>query len=332
MSSQSILAYLAPKWTSQRENVVTDALAYLIDKDRYRDVFDAFRKYVSLTGVHLPDSLILKPQASWLDASRPDMVGFDGKDRILIVESKFDAPLTPNQPVAYIKQLAMDKPAILLFIAPHDQWLKLWPVLVDRCGRQDAPSGGQAEPPSSFRVLNLDASRHLLALTSWESLFDALTVQMADGSAALRDILQLQSLCMGRKWDKPEPEKLIDELVTRLVDLGIADTRGYKATRQGTKYYRRYMTINGLKNWCVEYNEEVLDWCQSTTHLWLVKCPAKADPPHASELLKKLTIEHTMQGKNLYIPLSIPDESTAIDTVVLPSLLQQIADVKVQIC
>jgi len=137
---------------------------------------------------------------------------------------------------------------------------------------------------------------------------------------------------MGKEWDKPAPEKLIDDLVARLVDLGIADAHGYKATRQGTKYYRRYMTINGLNNWCVEYNDAFVDWCQSTTHLWLVKYPAKADPPHTSELLNKLTVEHTTRGKNLYIPLSIPYESSAIDDAVLSSLLQQIADVKAQTC
>jgi hypothetical protein len=181
-------------------------------------------------------------------------------------------------------------------------------------------------------VLNLDTSRHVLALTSWESLLDALTAQAADGSAASSDILQLRSLGMGKEWDKPEPEKLIDDLVARLVELGLADTQGYKATRQGIKYYRRYMTINGLKNWCVEYNEAFVDWCHSTSRLWLVKYSAKADPPHTSELLKKLTVEHTMRGKNLCIPLSIPDESTASDDAVLSSLLQQIADVKAQIC
>jgi hypothetical protein len=91
MSSQSILAYLAPRWTSQLENVVTDALAYLLNQ--YPDVRRAFREYVSLTGIHLPDPLVFETQASWLDASRPDMVSFDNKgDKVLIVESKFGAP------------------------------------------------------------------------------------------------------------------------------------------------------------------------------------------------------------------------------------------------
>jgi hypothetical protein len=63
-----------------------------------------------------------------------------------------------------------------------------------------------------------------------------------------------------------------------------------------------------------------------------VKYPAKADPPHTSELLNTWTVEHVTRGKNFYIPLSIPDESTAIDDAVLSSLLQQIADVMAQTC
>jgi hypothetical protein len=331
MPPQSILAYVAPRLTSQLENVVTDGLAYLLKQ--YSDVRNAFQKYVSQIDDKLPDSLKFDTQASWRDASRPDMVGRDDEGRrILIVESKFWASLTKNQPMAYIEQLAVDKPALLLFIAPKDRLPTLWQELTTRCGIGAASAQVTEEAASPFHVFILDKSRHhYLALTSWESLLEALTQQVRD-SAALEDIRQLQSLCFSRTWpdraEKSDYEKLIDALIARLVQARIASIEGYKAVRRPTSY-KRYMTFNGLMNWCVEYNESHFERFYPS-RLWLTKYLAEADMPRVTELLAKLTVEYHTQGKSLFIPLKIHEEKMLADEI-LYSLQGQIAEIASQL-
>lgn len=98
--------------TNQIENVATDALAHLLSQ--YYFVADAFIEYISSVGIALPKNLTIKTQAKWQDAAIPDLVGLDEEGHhILIVESKFWAPLTPNQPTTYIERLPHDTPALL---------------------------------------------------------------------------------------------------------------------------------------------------------------------------------------------------------------------------
>jgi hypothetical protein len=53
----------------------------------------------------------------------PDLVGAttDGTG-VLLVESKFWAPLTPNQPIGYLRRLPVDREGMVLFIAPEGRY------------------------------------------------------------------------------------------------------------------------------------------------------------------------------------------------------------------
>lgn len=76
----------------------------------------------------------------------PDLVGRDVEGRyLLIVESKFWAPLTLNQPATYIDRLPADKPALLLFIAPASRMRTLWLELLSRCNALSIISQDQQE-------------------------------------------------------------------------------------------------------------------------------------------------------------------------------------------
>ena len=50
----------------------------------------------------------------------------------MLVEVKFWAELTPNQPNAYLKRLPSDGPAVLVFLAPEHRIQSLWPQLKGR--------------------------------------------------------------------------------------------------------------------------------------------------------------------------------------------------------
>lgn len=144
MPHESILAHLAPLLTNQIENVATDALAHILLQ--YHFLADAFQEYISSVTVDLPGNLTFTTQARWQDTEIPDLVGRDVEGRyLLIVESKFWAPLTLNQPATYIDRLPADKPALLLFIAPASRMRTLWLELLSRCNALSIISQDQQE-------------------------------------------------------------------------------------------------------------------------------------------------------------------------------------------
>ena len=271
MPHESILAHLAPLLTNQIENVATDALAHFLLQ--YLFLADAFHEYIASIIVDLPSNLTFTTQARWQDNAIPDLVGRDEQGRyLLIVESKFWAPLTSNQPATYIDRLPPDKPALLLFIAPASRIPTLWNELLSRCIALLPEEELKEEVKGEIRILHLN-TKHLLTLISWEDLLGVLfemAVQVND-RYAIADIWQLQSLCsrIDEEAFKPisddeitSPTKmriaqyrvLLDELIIRLVDSDMVSIKGYQAT-PGPDYYKRYVSIHDFHNWCIEYNE-----------------------------------------------------------------------------
>ena len=317
MQPQSILSHLAPLLTNQIENVATDALAHLLLE--YHVVSDAFREYISQTGVAIPEKIKLRTQASWQDGAIPDLVGLDNEDRyVLIIESKFWAYLTPNQPNTYIERLPLDRPAILLFIAPASRLPTLWQELVDRCHAERDNNVNPESTISQFRIYHLNQF-HILALTSWESMLNELQrkAQQAGDIYAASDIWQLQSLCERIETDafKPVSEAeitsptemrinqfkgIVDDLVARLVDSGIVSIAKYRAT-PGPDYYKRYMSIGNFYNWCIEYNEQYKKQ-HPPTAIWL----SNTIKPQLSSFVDKLAPVYFLQDKQILIPLEIP--------------------------
>jgi hypothetical protein len=335
MEHVSILAHLAPLLTNQHENVATDALAHLLLQ--YQFISEAFRENIVSAGIDLPDNLAIKTQARWNDAAIPDLVGVDEEgNHLLLVESKFWAYLTPNQPTTYIERLYPNKPGILLFVAPASRIPTLWQKLLGRCGYSN--DNCQEHKETQFLTLHLNR-QHFLALTSWESLlavFQKKAQQVGDGYA-VGDIWQLQSLCAridaeafkplsGEEIIAPTKKRieqfrdLVDELVIRLKGAGIVSTKGYKAT-PGPNYYKRYMTINNIPNWCIEYNDSYRRE-HPPTSLWLTITESR----ELSGLLSELApVSYRQQlNKQFLIPLEIPVGVEKDD--VISSLFRQVAD------
>jgi hypothetical protein len=337
LTHKSILAHLAPLLTNQIENVATDALAHLLLQ--YDFILNAFREYISSTGIAFPDDLAVKTQARWQDAAIPDLVGLDKDGRhLLIVESKFWASLTSNQPATYIERLPHDRPAILLFIAPVSRLTTLWPELLRRCNPPDLNSQNERETTTEKNLTTHLNSMHILALISWESLLAVLyeNAQQVGNNYAMSDIWQLQSLCTyvsSEAFLPLTPEEiispikkrieqlrfLIDELVNRLIESDIASIEGYKATL-GPDYYKRYMSIHNIKNWCIEFNEHYRRQYPSTL-LWLTN----TETPTLSRMLRGLSQKSCKYGSQILIPLKIPIQAEREE--VLTSLFQQILEV-----
>jgi len=108
---KSLLAHIARNFISEYENVANSSIAYLLNN------YPAARKALGST-VDLdiiPEYYIT--ELSTEENGRPDVTGLDefGKKKI-IIEGKFWANLTDNQPNNYLKEVAHD--GKILFLAP----------------------------------------------------------------------------------------------------------------------------------------------------------------------------------------------------------------------
>lgn len=114
----SVLAHLTARFTTQAENLATEALCYLLRSrpPAAAGVIDLARAF----GVALPSGLVFQTQNHAVeDSSIPDLVAVaPGGSTPLVCEIKFWAGLKDNQPVTYLGRLPADEPGLLLFVAP----------------------------------------------------------------------------------------------------------------------------------------------------------------------------------------------------------------------
>ena len=148
-----LLGHLVLRFASSPENVATEALAFILDKSP--TTRHELSDFLRASGVKLPDDLVFRTQVVGNDATIPDLVGSKADWReFLIVESKFWAGLTGNQPVSYLKRLSRHGGGLLLFVAPEQRRATLWPKLLRRCA--DA-SLEITERPSHSEAIHLKA-------------------------------------------------------------------------------------------------------------------------------------------------------------------------------
>ena len=111
-----LFGFLATRFSAHPENVATEALAYVLRSSS--PVARAFEDYVRRVAP-IPGGLHYVTQAAADDRAIPDLAGIDASGRSpLLVEAKFWAGLTDQQPVAYLARLPEDETALLLFIVP----------------------------------------------------------------------------------------------------------------------------------------------------------------------------------------------------------------------
>ena len=159
------------------------------------------------------------------EKGRPDLSCFDedGMERVLI-EAKFWAGLTDNQPIAYLKRLPSDKSSVLLFVAPAARFEPLWAELIRRVTEsEEFELGANSEDENLRSVVVGDEGR--LMLTSWRALLGRMASQasVAGDSRAETDIRQLLGLTQRMDEDAFLPirsDELGPEFPRRMNNLG----------------------------------------------------------------------------------------------------------------
>ncbi len=288
----SVLAHVAWKFPGQTETVATEALGYILSRSVSSRA--ALRETLRTGGADIPPLDRVATEVTGQQGDRLDLVGFDesNTERVLI-EVKFWAGLTDNQPNTYLSRLPKDgKPAVLLFVAPEQRLETLWAEILRKAAAcftlgPDTTVGG-------LRSVAVDGSPRRLMLTSWRTLLGAMVSQAGidrDVSAE-RDILQLDALCERQDSEAFLPirdeefapavprrmlglRRLIDDATDRARTLGVANREKPRVVstkrlqvRPRVYGYGRYIWIGGMYYAWFGVNHEL--WArQKETPLWL---------------------------------------------------------------
>jgi len=187
---------LAEKFGRSPENLATEGLRHLL---RRRVAADAFVEYINAqSGTGLSSDLLFRTQESTeAGEGQADMKGVAGDGSVpLLVESKFWAGLTANQPNGYLRHLEDLPGGVLLFVVPHPRRQYLWPKIGAQARTVFPINEEEGTTPDEFQ-LSLQNGTTLL-LRSWTDVLNAVEspVQAEGGHPdLLEDLRQVRGLC-----------------------------------------------------------------------------------------------------------------------------------------
>ena len=286
-NDKSLLAHLAWKFTKQAETLATEALGYILSQSSAAR--HALQETVRTGGADVGPITQVGTEVRGEKGERLDLVGSDehGSERVL-VEVKFWAGLTDNQPNTYLERLPADaNPAVLLFVAPEARLETLWTEVLRRADEKFnlEDTGGQG-----IKTAVVDKSERRLMLTSWRALLGSMSSRASiDGdSSAERDILQLNALCEREDTEaflplRPEEfgpafprrmlklRQLVRDATDRAVRAGFGDITGRKVTPQVYGYGRNFRIGSKETVWArAWFGVDYECWAtEEDTPLWL---------------------------------------------------------------
>ena len=259
----SLLAKISPMFSGKTEDVAVEALGHILAGSM--PARDSLSDVLQCGGAEVGRIAEVQTQFTLDDGACPDLAAFneDGSMRILI-EAKFWAGLTENQPVTYVRHLLSEpKSSALLFVAPHARRESLWAELRWRIKESDLDIPFNSEDNSVGLLSAKVGEKCWLMLTSWVNLLDRLATEVSgtgDPQTAA-DIAQLWGLAaqedatafMPLRSEEVGPDiprrlmglkTLVDHATDRLCGHGLASIKGLSAVAQQTGY-NRYISLAG---------------------------------------------------------------------------------------
>ena len=333
-TESTLLAHLTPMLTDRVEDMAVEALGYILSKSpSSRSALNRVLRG-AVSGLNPIEQV--RTQVTGDTGARPDLVGFDEHDKKrVLIEAKFWAGLTENQPNGYLEQLPKDEPSVLLFVAPEARRDTLWAELQRRVNVEI----GDSSETDGLRSASVIGGQRYLMLTSWRSLLEQMANQTsaAGESSAQIDIRQLQGLTerMDEEAFLPiQSTELAPEFPRRMLGLrslidaatrrgrrdGWISTQGLAVAAQQTGY-GRYITLFDAGAW-FGYRFEL--WAERReTPLWLdfrnygaIKRP---------EIRRKLNLSQEDRFVPIHLPVGV-EYDAVLDAVVeqLKSIGQRI--------
>ena len=281
----SLLAKISPMLTVRTEDVAVEALGHILSGSE--PARGALSAVLRTGGADVGTIAEVQTQVSGKDRARPDLAASDenGSKRVLI-EAKFWAGLTDNQPLTYLQRLPEQKTSALLFVAPHARRESLWAELERRIKESDLDIPFTIEKKSEGLPSARVGRKCWLILISWTGLLDrmAAAVSAAEDYQIGADIAQLRGLAaqedttafMPLKADELGPDiprrliglrDLVDSATSRLRANGLVSTKGLNRTSLRTRYVRYIKFAGAGAAFAIDYDK----WAKHRdTPLWLI--------------------------------------------------------------
>ena len=314
---RSLLAEMAWRFVDQREVLATAGLGYVLRSSS--TARDSLQTWLADRGVVVPPDLAYRTEVVDTEQEgRPDVVGALGDERYLILEGKFWAGLTDNQPLSYLRSL--EGSGCVLVVAPELRFETVGAELVRRCERAGLMvTDAVAVMRGGVSPL---AARWSLGMVSWRVLLGLLHASLADhGEAGLAaDVEQLAGLAELEDQDAflpvtssdlatPTPRRvkqfmeLVDGLSRRGEAAGVLSVAGFRSAG-GLGWYGRYAGAGPIQ---LAIYADLRRWSeQRMTPLWV---EAAVDPGTALADLETATPPGVFFDGNRgrpIIPLEIP--------------------------
>lgn len=345
--SHSLFGHLAFNFSKSPENLATEALSFILNRSHIAQ--ESLIRYLSQTAVQLPNKLRFRTQSGGEDGSIPDLIGVDNQGQLTIVlEAKFWAGLTENQPVAYIRRLQKESGNLLIVIAPSRRFPTIWPELLRRCHEAKLNPQATTKVSRDFYVASIDETCSM-SLVSWHAVIHHIqeSVKAENDLETLSDLVQLQGLCERMDEEAFLPIRseeltsdlgtriiqyceIVDEIANTLVAEKIASKKGLRASSSGGAYWQ-YMLIYG--HGCrLQFNPVFWKSLRATPIWFGIKKVAVKQWVFARETKEKLVRLEMEEPTRLFqiydellIPLYIPTNVEKADVVT--SLLTQLYEV-----
>ena len=325
-NDDTLLAHLAWMLSSRHEDVAVEALGYILKSASTRRVV---KNLVNGGGADTGEIVSVLTQVGGEEGTRPDLVGYDRSgNESLIIEAKFWAGLTSNQPNAYLRRLPSDK--ALLFVVPASRIETLWTELRRLAGTDGSIRILVNTQFKSASIGGEDFGRKYLMLTSWPDLLNHL--ENAGDADMLDEIRQLKGFVnrideIGFPPLSPEElapgfprrlnglRQLVDDATARSVEGGCASIDGLRITPR-YRGYGRYIRIAGTGTW---FGIDTSRWARGDypdTPLWLYFeqwTESTAVPiDRTREALRPMTQKDPKgcfdEGSALLVPIPLPTE------------------------
>jgi hypothetical protein len=186
---ESLLGQFYSRIRGSQEDIASEGLTFIFHRSENAKV--AIKNIVKHEcGISLPD-LSYHSQSSGDNLERPDISGSsDNGKECIIIEAKFWASLTDNQPNEYLKRLP--EHSVLLFICPHLRIRSLW----DELKKRISDGGLDAEIDETKHLAKLKDEKYLI-IKSWSEMLEAIKYLVAqeNNSPVMSDIDQIIGFC-----------------------------------------------------------------------------------------------------------------------------------------
>jgi len=178
-----ILSHIASNFISEYENVANSSVAYLLNE--YPAARAALKSILDMDNV--PTRYVT--ELSTTSNGRPDVTGIDmDGNKPVIIEGKFWANLTPNQPNNYLNELASG--GKILFLAPHSRVDSLKVEIQNRLNRED----------------------ERIVISSWDTFLTLVERENSKGYSHKldADLIQIRALCQKMDTEGMPPLSVSD--------------------------------------------------------------------------------------------------------------------------